>query len=172
MEKIHASDAVLFVSQDAIEIRKMKQPGLPVVIFVLSLLALIFGVNSLVQMGLYLSDGGEFWIASLILGCLFCLVLGPLIWVTRLRKAHKALPREELELICSLDLTSQQLLAWNGEPLSNFKAAKLKLKPQWNSRSKKLVIQFPEGQLDVVHGNPFSGGVGGAYYVLGKYIKG
>lgn len=126
--------------------------------FVFGLLALIFTLNGLLQLALSFTGQGILLIAAILtpLG----LLLGALSWkVFKIGRARTHAPMEGLKTVAIVDLNQGWLLDGRAQAVAYLNQVTFTTRFQWNSSSRRLVARWPGGELSLVQGNPFGGGL-------------
>lgn len=127
-------------------------------LFVTGLLALLLLANGCIQLFLVDTAHGAQTIGAILLaaGILFALI-SRRTWV--FRKKQNAKPVAELKAICSIDLNNNNLLDDEQNILASLNAVHMSRSRQLASSAAKLQLVWKTGNLTIVEGNPFSGGV-------------
>ncbi len=148
---VHEGDRILIADRGT--------KGTTIAIFVLGLVTFILGVNGLVQIGLGVSGQGMIGLG--IGATVAAVITGAATWwlIQRIRARRKEPVRAE-EILCSIDLGRNLVLAPNGAVIAPVHRCRLELRFQLGSSSKALVLVAPETTLTIARGDPFSGDVG------------
>lgn len=143
----------------------------PTIVFVCSLLALVFGVNGLVLSGWGLLNHAE-GMAPVLTGLAGMVLSGLIIWgAVRLRRelaGKRLLPRSALRTLLLIDPAGNAVLDGNGRVVAKLDELRLTLRFQVTSSARCLVAQWPQGEQVLVRGNPFAGGVDAICLALKK----
>jgi hypothetical protein len=132
---------------------------IPVTTFVLLLLTLVLGVNGIAQLWLGVTGDGQLSILGVVMllvavgfgyGALRCV---------RLRRKRERLPSSVLRSLAELDRQAGVLRDGAGRVLAPLARIHFEKRFQLGSSSRRLVVCWPEGQRDLVNGNPFAGGL-------------
>jgi hypothetical protein len=127
--------------------------------FVLGLLALILLLNGLVQVALAFSGGNGQPLAGGVMAGVGGIVALAATRCWGLKRAHEALPTSALRKLATLDLGNQTLLDGKGRVLARLSDVRFERRFQVTSSSRRLVVCWPEGELPLVNGDPFAGGL-------------
>ncbi len=160
-----SSGTVIYEAGNKLYISKRPAQWTTVFLYVTGLLAVIFLANAVLQFaGLTNEIAGSLMQLILILpGIIFAFVFWG-VWLHR--KKVNAIPPKELNHIAIFDFESNNLLDGQQNILSPLNQAWLMRKMQITSSSPELIIQWSQGHLSIVRGNPFSGGITGIEKVL------
>jgi hypothetical protein len=131
----------------------------PVAAFVLGLLGFILSVNGLVQMALALTAKGELLILGVILTTLGLAFAYGAVLCLKAKTARERLPTTALQTLAMLDLADSLLRDGLGRPLAQLSEIHFEKRFQFASSSRRLVVRWARGELDLVKGDPFGGGL-------------
>jgi len=128
--------------------------------FVAGLIALIVGINGIVQLVLVaMGEGGivPFGAIALTIGAL----AGVGLWriVVTIRK-RRGLSLEQLGAVVIVDRQQGMLCNGAGQPIAPLGGVAVTRKMQVTSSSPALHLSWPGGGVCVARGNPFAGGIG------------
>lgn len=167
-----SSGTVIYEDQNKLYITKKPAQWTSTFLFVTGLLAFILLANGVLQLFVFemkIPDAPNLGLILFGLGVLFAFIF----WrVVVYRKKVNAKPVDELKCICIIDLNNNTLLDEKQNILAPLNQVQLSRKMQLTSSSKQLVLQWNKNTLNIVEGNPFSGGIAAVEEVLiSKGIK-
>lgn len=167
-----SSGTVLYEAGNKLYLSKRPATWTPVFLFVTGLLALILVVNGVLQLTAFKDPANGSSKIGLIL-ILIGLVVAVVFWrVWLYQKKIRAIPLNELKNIAVFDFDNNNLLDGQHHILTPLDRAWLLRKMQITSSSPELVINWGNGSLPIVKGNPFSGGIASIEKILvSKGIK-
>ena len=154
-----SSGTVIFEHEGKLYIVRKPSQWTSTALFVTGLLTFIFLANGILQLFLFNKGSDKLSAAGIILsaaGVLFAFISWRII---ALRKKINSLPPEKFKSICVIDLGSDNLLDENEKVLTSLSSLSIKRKMQVGSSSPKLVLCWDKKTLNLVKGNPFSGGI-------------
>ena len=166
-----SSGTVIYEAANKLYISKRPASWNPVFLFVTGLLAFILLVNDVLQLSVFIEDTGSSMPGIILTGAALFFLL--IFWrVRRYQKKVNAIPSHELKTIAVLDFENNNLLDGQLNILTQLNQAWLMRKMQISSSSPELIIRWDRGSLNIVKGNPFSGGIAGIEkLLLSKGIK-
>jgi hypothetical protein len=147
---------------------ELKSAWIPTTTFVLGLLAFILTVNGGVQLILTLGGGGGLLVLGLILTTIGPLLGFATVKLFKLGVTRRELPTDQLRTLAILDLSQGALLDGEGRYLAPLSEVSFPTRFQWTSSSRRLVARWPGGELNLVDGNPFAGGLVNIQYELAR----
>lgn len=154
-----SSGTVIYDRGNKLYITKKPAQWTSTFLFVTGLLAFLFIANGVLQLFLFKNSHGAIPFAAILLttlGVIFIIVF----WSTlRYRKKINEIPFDELEKICVIDFTNNNLLDAKENVLSSLDYITLDRKMQFASNSPALIFKWNKNKLLLVKGSPFSGGV-------------
>jgi hypothetical protein len=153
-----ASGVVIYEEGFKLHISKTRASWTSTFLFVTGLLALILVANGVLQWFVIKEPNGSAKLGMILLGigAFFTLIF----WrVWAYRKKVAATPFDQLIKIAVIDFQTNNLLNGQQQILSPLQQVFLKRKMQLGSSSPELLLEWSNGSLSLVRGNPFSGGI-------------
>lgn len=167
MQKLAASSGtVIYEEGNKLYICKSNTSGTSTFLFVIGILAFILLANGILQLTLLRDTVPALAnLGLLLLGIAVVFIF--IFWrVLAYQKKQKATPPQQLQSICTLDFGANSLLDSNNNSVAPLNQVWFTRKMQLTSSSPELLVCWPGGTLNVVKGNPFSGGIGPVENVL------
>lgn len=162
-----ASASGIVIHEDGLKLYISKIPArwTSTFLFITGLLAVILLINGILQLFVFRNTENSSGIGIILLGTgIFFTIL---FWRVRIfQKKKNATPFHELEKIAVIDLGNNNLLDGQQHILTPLNRTYLRRKMQISSSSPELILEWENGSLSLVHGNPFSGGVAAIEKVL------
>lgn len=153
-----ASGVVIYEEGSKVYISKTRASWTSTFLFVAGLLALILLANGVLQLFVIKEPNGSSKLGIILLGIgAFFTVIFWRVWVYR--KKVGATPFDQLIKIAVLDFQTNNLLNGQQQILTPLNHVYLKRKMQLASSSPELLLEWSNGSLSIVSGNPFSGGI-------------
>lgn len=153
-----ASGVIIYEDGSRLYISKTPASWTATFLFVTGLLAFILLGNGVLQLFVMGEpDGSPRLGIILLIISVFFIILFWRVWVYR--KKASATPFDKLVNIAVVDFESNNLLNGQQQILTPLHQAYLRRKMQLGSSSPELIIEWSQGSLSLVKGNPFSGGV-------------
>jgi hypothetical protein len=152
-----ASGVVIYEDGHKLYISKTP-PARSTFLFVTGLLAVILLINGLLQLFVIAKPHASSTIGAILI--VTGLFFTGIFWRVRVyQKKVAAIPFNELISIAILDFENNNLLDGQQNILTPLGQAYLRRKMQLGSSSPELIIEWGNGYLSLVRGNPFSGGI-------------
>lgn len=127
--------------------------------FVLGVLALITTLNGVLQVWLALTASGELLLAGASLAAVGIAAGCGAIACLRAKAARERLPSASLPLLATLDLEQHVLRDRKGQVLAQLNGIHFETGYQLASRTRRLLVRWAGGELRLVNGTPFGGGL-------------
>ena len=129
-----------------------------VLMFVLALLALIFGVNGIAWLAIGIGSG-EISRLGMILSAVAGLLAFGARWVWGAEKRDQKTVPDDDQWVAVLDLEAQTLVSPEGGVLAPLSSVRFQPVMQFGSSSRALAASWPEGRLVVYRGHPFASSI-------------
>ena len=139
-----------------------------VVLFVLTLLAVIFTVNGVYGIAVGMQLGGGLALGA-ILTAAGALTGSVARWMWTVEKQDLKAPPSRDKWVLVVDLEARHVEAPHGEVLAPLNAVRFSPVAQWGSSSRALAATWPDGSTVVYRGNPFAGSWTAARDVLRRH---
>jgi hypothetical protein len=154
-----SSGTVIYEAENKLYLSKSPAPQVSTFLFVTGVLGFILLGNGVLQLTVFKNQiPGSTKLGIMLIG--IGLVFVAIFWRIRLyQKKVNAIPPHQLKNICIFDFGSKNLLDSQQNILTPLNQAWLSRKMQLSSSSPELLLCWKGGNLSIIKGNPFSGGI-------------